>query len=206
MLALVTSVIVLLGVLATPIFIDVSSAVPGRDPRTDHPSGPHFVSGAGLLVLSAWCLGILNSHRKFFLSYTAPVLWNLAMIATLLSSADATGEADLPNLAWGSVAGSALQFAVQLPVVLRLARHLRVRLATQAEQVREVVRNFVPVFISRGVVQISAYVDVYPRELAARGRRSRPHQRADAVYVAGELVRDGGLGGGIASHVERSGR
>ena len=37
--------------------------------------------GAGLLVLSAWCLGILNSHRKFFLSYTAPVMWNVAMIA-----------------------------------------------------------------------------------------------------------------------------
>ncbi len=41
--------------------------------------------GAGLLVLSAWCLGVLNSHRKFFLSYTAPVVWNLAMIATLIA-------------------------------------------------------------------------------------------------------------------------
>ena len=64
-------------------------------------------------------------------------------------------------LAWGSVLGSALQFAVQLPVVLRLARHIRVRLATHDAEVREVVRNFVPVFISRGVVQIRAYVDVF---------------------------------------------
>ena len=40
--------------------------------------------GAGLLVISAWCLGILNSHRKFFLSYTAPVIWNAAMIAALM--------------------------------------------------------------------------------------------------------------------------
>ena len=40
--------------------------------------------GAGLLVFSAWCLGILNSHRRFFMSYTAPVLWNFAMIATLV--------------------------------------------------------------------------------------------------------------------------
>ena len=29
--------------------------------------------GAGMLALSAWCLGILNSHRRFFLSYAAPV-------------------------------------------------------------------------------------------------------------------------------------
>ncbi len=33
-----------------------------------------FFPGAGLLVMSAWCLGILNSHRKFFLSYSAPVV------------------------------------------------------------------------------------------------------------------------------------
>ena len=31
--------------------------------------------GVGLLVLSAWCLGILNTHRRFFLPYAAPTLW-----------------------------------------------------------------------------------------------------------------------------------
>src|SRR5690606_17732053 len=34
----------------------------------------------GILVLSAWALGILNSHRRFFVSYIAPVLWNAAII------------------------------------------------------------------------------------------------------------------------------
>ena len=29
--------------------------------------------GVGLLVLSAWCLGVLNSHRRFLLSYVSPV-------------------------------------------------------------------------------------------------------------------------------------
>ena len=28
--------------------------------------------GVAVLVLSAWCLGVLNSHRRFFLSYVAP--------------------------------------------------------------------------------------------------------------------------------------
>ena len=40
--------------------------------------------GVGIFVISAWCLGILNSHRLFFVSYVAPVLWNMAMIGTLL--------------------------------------------------------------------------------------------------------------------------
>jgi putative peptidoglycan lipid II flippase len=63
------------------------------------------------------------------------------------------------TLAWGSVIGSALQFGVQLPVVLRLAHFLRLNIETANQGVREVLRNFGPVFVSRGVVQISAYVD-----------------------------------------------
>ena len=47
---------------------------------------------------------------------------------------------------------------MQLPVVLRLVPRMTLRLAS--EHVRDVVRNFVPVFVSRGVVQISAYVDL----------------------------------------------
>jgi putative peptidoglycan lipid II flippase len=38
---------------------------------------------------------------------------------------------------------------------------LHLALAHQAEHVRTVIRNFFPVFISRGVVQISAYIDAF---------------------------------------------
>jgi putative peptidoglycan lipid II flippase len=49
--------------------------------------------------------------------------------------------------------------AVQLPIVLRLAGPIRPSLNSRLAEVRQVLRNFVPVFFSRGVVQISAYVD-----------------------------------------------
>jgi putative peptidoglycan lipid II flippase len=45
--------------------------------------------------LSAWALGILNSHRKFFVSYTAPVLWNAAMITVLLVFGTRLDQRDL---------------------------------------------------------------------------------------------------------------
>ncbi|HET9838449.1 MAG TPA: lipid II flippase MurJ, partial [Candidatus Angelobacter sp.] len=61
--------------------------------------------------------------------------------------------------AWGSVAGSGLQVALQLPVVLALAPKLRLAFNIANENVRTVVRNFVPVFFSRGVNQVSGYVD-----------------------------------------------
>jgi putative peptidoglycan lipid II flippase len=82
---------------------------------------------AGLLVLSAWALGILNSHRRFFVSYTAPVLWNAAMIAVLLLVGPGMGQRSLViAVAWGALVGGALQFLVQLPWILRLERDLRI--------------------------------------------------------------------------------
>ena len=118
--------------------------------------------GAALLVISAWCLGILNSHRKFFLSYSAPVIWNVAIITALLWKGGHVGESRLAVvISIASVIGSGLQFAVQLPTVMRFLRPLHLRLTLGTEQVQTVVRNFFPVFISRGVVQISAYIDSF---------------------------------------------
>jgi putative peptidoglycan lipid II flippase len=159
-LALSTSVLVAAGALLTPYLIDlIAPGFHGPKRELTIRLVQILFPGAGLLVLSAWCLGILNSHRKFFLSYTAPVVWNAAMIATLLGF----GHRDLPSLAIylaiGSVGGSALQLGVQLPAVLSLVHRLRPRLDTASEHVREVLKNFAPVFLSRGVVQISAYVD-----------------------------------------------
>ena len=162
-LALITSVIVLIGVLATPLFIDVIAAgFKGATRELTISLVRILFPGAGLLVLSAWCLGILNSHRRFFLSYSVPVLWNVSMIAALVWFGPRAEMNRLARtVAWASVIGSAAQFLAQLPVVLRLVPALRIQLATHLENVRTVVRNFVPVFVSRGVVQLSAYVDAF---------------------------------------------
>jgi putative peptidoglycan lipid II flippase len=117
--------------------------------------------GAALLVFSAWCLGILNSHRRFFLSYAAPVVWNVTMITTLLWGGRSHTEQRLAvMLAIGSVIGSGLQLLVQLPRVMQLLWPLRLRLRAD-KNVRIVIKNFFPVFLSRGVVQISAYIDAW---------------------------------------------
>jgi putative peptidoglycan lipid II flippase len=169
-LALTTSVLVLLGVLATPLLIDaIAPGFQGAKRELAVRVVRILFPGAGLLVLSAWCLGILNSHRKFFLSYTAPVIWNVAMIATLVVWGGRMGQFSLAvALAWGSVAGSALQFGIQVPAVLSLVRRLRVP-ARASESVRTVIRNFGPVFVGRGVVQISAYVDALLASLLPTG-------------------------------------
>ena len=161
LLALITSVLVLVGVLATPYIIDVIAfGFKGETRRLAIQLVRILFPGVGLLVMSAWCLGILNSHGKFFLSYVSPVIVNATFIAVMLAFGR---RADMSHLAvytaWGSVVGSGLQFLVQLPMVLQLAPELRIFFRLLTENVRVVIRNFVPVFISRGVIQLSAFID-----------------------------------------------
>lgn len=170
-LALAVSVIVLLGVLFTPVLLFVvAPGFTGEKRELTILLVRILFPGAGLFVMAAWCLGILNSHRRFFLSYVAPVVWNMAMIAALLLSRHEPSLSRIAvTLAWASVVGAALQFMVQLPVVLRLVPTLRVTFDHRRESVRAVVRNFVPAFVSRGVVQISAYIDQLIASLLPQG-------------------------------------
>ena len=160
-LALVTSGVVLIGVIGAPYLIPlIAPGFDGQRRELTITLTRILFPGAGLFVLSAWCLGVLNSHRRFLLSYAAPILWNVAMIAALAFYGRRQSSIDLASsLAWASVAGAALQFLAQVPMVLKLVPRLRLALGRGRVGVRRVVTNFTPVFFSRGVVQISAYVD-----------------------------------------------
>jgi putative peptidoglycan lipid II flippase len=163
LLVLVASTVAALGVvlsdalveLLAPGFPDSTRALTVRLVRIMFP-------GTALLVLSAWCLGVLNSHRRFFLSYVSPVLWNAVLIATtIVAGRHLAGHDDkiAAWLAWGTVAGSAAQLLVQLPSVIGLLQGLSPALALPHPGVRTTLHTFGTVVIGRGSVQISAYVD-----------------------------------------------
>jgi putative peptidoglycan lipid II flippase len=82
------------------------------------------------------------------------------MIASLVFFAHRTTQSGLAiALSWGTVVGAALQFGIQVPFVLKYAPKIRLSLHTALEPVRKVVRNFGPVLVGRGVVQLSGYID-----------------------------------------------
>ncbi|MCP4228349.1 MAG: hypothetical protein GY773_33785, partial [Actinomycetia bacterium] len=117
--------------------------------------------GLGFLVLSAWCLGVLNSHRHFFLPYVAPVVWNGIQIVVLGATIVADWE---PNrvataAAWAVLVGGFAQFAIQFPHVRRLSPKLWASLR-RTRDVEVVITRFGPAVGSRGVVQISSFVDL----------------------------------------------
>ncbi len=147
----------------------------------------------GFLVLAAWALGVLNSHRRFLLPYLAPVIWNSAILAALCLAAWQTGLLTTPSAAgladrerwlfafcFGALVGGLLQFAVQLPLVLRLMGGLRVSLSLQVAGVRDALVALGPALVGRGVVQLSLYLDLF---LASWLRAGAP----GAIQFAGVL-------------------
>jgi putative peptidoglycan lipid II flippase len=160
-LALITSLLVVFGILATPFLIDlIAPGFTGEKRELTIRLVQIFFPGTGMLVMSAWCLGILNSHHKFFLSYAAPVLWNAAIIGALVYYGRGHTQSELAiYTAWGLVLGSALQFGIQLPTAAKFLKKIRFDFSVKMDAAQTIIRNFVPVVIARGVVQVSAYVD-----------------------------------------------
>ena len=160
-LILLLALLVLIGILATPFLIGLIAPGFTDDKRESTIRMVRILfPGTGVLVLSAWCLGILNSHRKFFLPYAAPVLWNMAIIGALLGFGSRRDLYDLAEIAaWGAVVGSLLQFGIQLPSVMHLVGRLRFEWAPASRHIHTVIRNFIPGVATRGVNQISSYVD-----------------------------------------------
>jgi len=160
-LAFITSLLVLAGVVWTSAFVDLFAAGftgPTRDLTITIVR--ILFPGIGLLVMSAWCLAVLNSHRRFLLGYIAPVFWNLAMIAVLVFG-HRDGQSVLAvRLAWGSAVGALLQLGVQIPAVWTLmSGSVRAGANAVSHEVRRVLFSALPVIFTRGAVQVSAYID-----------------------------------------------
>jgi putative peptidoglycan lipid II flippase len=171
LLLLASGVAALIGIVAAPAI--TAMVAPGFDAET-HRLTVTLVRiifpGSGLLILAAWCLGVLTTHRRFFLPYAAPALWNVTQIAVLVAAGAALSGADLAVwLAWGIVAGSLVQLIVQLPQALRLAGGFQFRPSLQVAGVRDVLGMWTPVVAGAGVAQISAFVDTLLASLLETG-------------------------------------
>ena len=181
---------------------------------------------AGLMVISAWCLGILNTHRRFFLPYAAPALWNIAGIVAMLAagtwfanralSLDAQLHRIALALAWGTVAGSVLQIAVQLPACWTLLHGIALRLALSLEGVRNVLFAWMPLVLGAGVAQLSGLIDTLlgsftgPGGVSALGYAQLIQVLPISLFGVSvtavalpELARDASAGGGSSAPNEQ---
>ena len=184
LLLAIAGAVALLGVLLAPLLVTVFTPGFEGHRRELMISVVRIVFPmTGVLVLSAWALGILNSHRHFFLPYFAPVLWNAVIIGVLITFGSRLNlDGLLLAAAWGALAGGVLQFAVQLPSVLKLDREIRVNRGRNEPAFREAVAKAAPAIMGRGVVQLSSYVDLVLASLLAIGALARLRY-AQTLYV-----------------------
>ena len=207
LLVLVAGTLVLLGVLLAPWIVavlspgflgDAADVAAGKATVDRYPLLVQMVRlifpMTGFMVLAAWTMGILNSHRRFFLPYMAPAFWNMAILSglfwvafrqgRLLSPAGADNDemrALLFGICAGAMVGGLLQFLAQLPLVLRVTRGLRPSWSTRIDGVPEALSALFPALAGRGVVQLSLYVDTVLASLLAAGAPA-------AINFAGVLI------------------
>ena len=154
----------------------------------------------GVLVLSAWALGILNSHRRFFLPYFAPVLWN-ARDHRRRSSRSARGSISMRSSSRPLGARSSAA-RCSSPCSCRpccgSTGEIRLSTGRDLPAFKEAVRKAGPAIMGRGVVQLSGYLDLVLASLLADRRRRAAALRADAVSAADQPVRHEHRGGRVA--------
>ena len=140
--------------------------------------------GSGVLVLSAWCLALLNSHRRLFLGYAAPFVWNATQIAVLIAVAvlEFSDTSAARTLAWAIVVGSVLQVLVQLPAVLKANPHIEFNFLWKNPATATVLKRFAPAVLGRGALQLSSFIDLALASLLSIGAASSL-AAAQAIYL-----------------------
>ncbi len=171
LLTLAVAILVALGIFCAPYLIDVIAPGFEADKRELTIQIVRILFPCtGLLVMSAWCLGVLNSHHKFFMSYAAGVAMNAATIAAMIYYGPRRSQDGLAiALSWASVVGAALQIGVQIPQMMTLMRRYNVNWQRIASPLKSVFHNLTPVVASKGAVNISAYVDTVLASLLPTG-------------------------------------
>lgn len=146
--------VVVAGVLAAPLLVGViasgfeseKAALTVRIVRILFPT-------MGLIVMGAWCLAVLNSHRRFFLPYAAPIISAIAISTALVVAGRTETPADIAvAAAWGALIGALLQLLVQLPFVFRAIGRGDDTAPADRTHRRAVGKNIGPTAV-RGVVQ-----------------------------------------------------
>jgi len=108
----------------------------------------------GLIGLAALAMGVLNAHGRFAVPALAPVAFNAAMIAVVLSLAGWGAV----SLALGVLLGGAAQLLVQLPSLKGRFR-FRWRLDWRDPGMRELLSLLLPAVAGLAVVQVNVLVD-----------------------------------------------
>ena len=116
-----------------------------------------------LIALAAKAMGILNARHNFAVPAIAPVFFNLGSVLGGLFLGFAVGSylglSPIEGMAFGTLLGGFLQFAVQWPSLRRAGFRYRPMLSFTDPGVRQIMRLMGPAIIGTAAVQINVFVN-----------------------------------------------
>ena len=116
-----------------------------------------------LIALAAKAMGILNARNNFAIPAIAPVFFNLGSVIGGLFLGFTVGTflglKPIEGMAFGTLVGGFLQFAVQWPSLRRAGFRYRPMLSFTDPGVRQIMRLMGPAIIGTAAVQINVFVN-----------------------------------------------
>src|SRR3954469_5876450 len=113
-----------------------------------------------LLGLNGLVVGILQAYDHFTIPALAPVIWNLVIIAALvIGHHQLQGTDQFYAYAVGILVGTAVQFAICLPVLRRVGFHLHIRFRFDDPRIRQVLTLMWPVTIGLGIINFDLVIN-----------------------------------------------
>jgi putative peptidoglycan lipid II flippase len=113
-----------------------------------------YVAVAGVLAL---CMGVLNSHRRFFAPAFAPVLLNVGIISGILLSGRFFAD-PLYAVSAGVMAGGVLQIILQIPFMVRAGFRMKLSLNIRHPELGRIFRNGFLGIAGMGIHQVNILV------------------------------------------------
>ena len=170
MMLSILSVVVLLAMLAMPYIIYVIAPGFSDDPtRYDLAVELSRVTFPYLLFMSLTALlgGVLNANDRFAPFAFAPTLFNLCLIAALLSAGyfDTAGHA----MAWGVFGAGIVQFIWLWVAAKRAGIGVRIKKPEFSVKIRKVFKLMGPGVIGAGVMHINLFADMILASFLAAG-------------------------------------
>jgi len=114
---------------------------------------PYF----GLIMVTALCMGILNSMANFGIPAVAPIVFNMVIIL-FTSSLTVFFKVPIIALAVGVTIGGILQLAIQIPVLIRLGVFKKIKLRLLHPSVLKIGKIMIPCMIGAAAYQINIMV------------------------------------------------
>ena len=125
-----------------------------------------------LTTLAAIIMGVLNTHKYFFIPALAPASFNLLSISTiwlLTDYLDENGYQTIYALAWGVLLGGIVQMGVQIPLLLKQGFDFKLPKVFFPSSLRQILRRLAPGLVGYSTSQINILINTILATSAAVG-------------------------------------